>query len=219
MSLEIPQTHVGAKVGFRESESPVRNGLIAGIIVSFLILFCVWILASVIPDKTGSPIASIREFCEWLSSTRIGLGLRESLLMFPIVEGIHLIGISVSVGVLVWFDLRLMGLVFRDQPVSKVWKQMMPVAGIGFVVVFLTGGLLFSAEAVTAYDSMHFWIKIGLILLAGINAAYFEFKLHPGIAAWDHDPLPPRAAHITGLVSLVLWTAIIITGRTMAYSF
>jgi hypothetical protein len=75
------------------------------------------------------------------------------------------------------------------------------------------------AEAITAYNSVHFWIKLVLILLAGLNAAYFEFVTHHGIAAWDSDPVPPAKARIAGMLSLVFWTAVIITGRTMAYSF
>ena len=85
--------------------------------------------------------------------------------------------------------------------------------------MFITGGLLFWAEAVTAYNSVHFWIKLGLILLAGLNALYFERVTHRGIAEWDSSPVPPLKARLAGLVSLILWTAVIITGRTMAYSF
>ena len=94
----------------------------------------------------------------------------------------------------------------------------MPVARIGFFLMFLTGGLLFWAEAITAYDSVHFWIKVALLLLAGANALYFELVTHRGIAAWDNDRIP-RSARVAGLASLILWTAVIITGRTMAYSF
>ena len=128
-------------------------------------------------------------------------------------------GIALSVGVLCWLDLRLIGIAFTDRPVSQVWKQVVPVAGIGFALMFVTGGLLFWAEAITAYDSVHFWIKLGLILLAGINAVYFEVITRRGIAAWDAAAVPPLQARIAGAVSLVLWTAVIITGRTMAYSF
>jgi hypothetical protein len=95
----------------------------------------------------------------------------------------------------------------------------MPVAFVGFGLVFVTGFLLFWAEALTAYHSLHFWIKIGLILIAGLNAGYFEFKLHPHMADWDTAAVPPRAAQVAGIASLVLWTAIIVTGRTMAYTF
>jgi hypothetical protein len=197
----------------------VRNGLIAGTIISTLVSAIVWFLSVAIPSKTGSPFAPVRDLCAWIAGSSVGRGILESAYVFPIIEGFHLLGIALSVGVLCWLDLRLIGLAFTDQPVSKVWKQVIPVAGVGFVLMFITGGLLFWAEAITAYDSVHFWIKLALILLAGINALYFEFVTHHGIAAWDTDPVPPAKARIAGLLSLVFWTAVIITGRTMAYSF
>ena len=203
----------------RSSSRPIRNGLIAGAVISILISAVVWFLAAVIPSKTGSPFAPVRELCEWIAGTYVGRGILESVLLFPIIEGFHLMGIALSVGVLCWFDLRLIGLAFTDQPVSKVWKQILPVASVGFVLMFITGGLLFWAEAITAYDSVHFWIKLGLILLAGVNAVYFETVTRRGIAEWDKAPVPPLRARIAGLASLILWTAVIITGRTMAYSF
>ena len=199
--------------------SRIRNGLVAGVVLSLIISFVVWVLAAVIPSKTGSPFAPIRDLCQWIADTYVGRGILESILLFPIIEGIHLIGIALSVGVLCWFDLRLIGLAFRGQPVSTVWKQVMPVARIGFMTMFVTGGLLFWAEAVTAYNSVHFWIKLALILLAGINAGYYEFVTKGDIAAWDNDAIPPRKARIAGFASLILWTAVVITGRTMAYSF
>lgn len=219
MPVEAVHTPIEVQSGYERSRSWVRNGLAASIIISGAIAFVVWFLAAVIPSKTGSPFAPIRELCEWIADTTVGRGILESTLAFPIIEGIHLLGIAVSVGVLCWFDLRLLGLVFTDQPVSKVWKQVMPLAIPGFVLMFLSGGLLFWAEAVTAYNSVHFWIKVALILLAGLNALYFEFVTHPGVSAWDNDAVPPFKARMAGLVSLFLWTAVLITGRTMAYSF
>ena len=215
---EIPRA-VAAGSERRSFRRSLRNGLMAGAVVSVLISATVWFLAVAIPDKTGSPFAPIRDLCEWIAGTQVGRGILESIWVFPIIEGIHLISIALSVGVLCWLDFRLVGLAFTDQPVSKVWQSVIPVARVGFALMFLTGGLLFWAEAITAYDSVHFWIKIGFILLAGINAFYFEFVTHRGIAAWDADPIPPLKARIAGLASLILWTAVLITGRTMAYSF
>jgi hypothetical protein len=219
LSLDIAHSITEANAQSGRSSAQIRNGLIAGVIISVLIGTAVWFLAAVIPSKTGSPFAPVRELCQWIGGSRVGRGILESVLLFPIIEGFHLLGIALSVGALCWFDLRLVGIAFKDQPASRVWKQVMPISAIGFILMFITGGLLFWAEAITAYESVHFWIKIGLILLAGANAAYFELVTHPGIAAWDNDPVPPPAARFAGLASLILWTAVIITGRTMAYSF
>jgi hypothetical protein len=218
LSVEFAHTVTEASTAVRRG-ARIRNGLIAAVIISIFISAAVWFLADVIPSKTGSPFEPIRDLCRAIAETNVGRGILESTLLFPTIEGFHLIGIALSIGVLCWLDLRLLGVAFTTHPVSKVWKQVMPIAVAGFGLVFLTGGLLFWAEAITAYDSVHFWIKLGLIFLAGVNALYFEFVTHKGIAAWDNDPIPPRSARIAGFVSLLLWTAVIVTGRTMAYSF
>jgi hypothetical protein len=157
--------------------------------------------------------------CKWLYWSSVGEGIRESVWVFPIVEGTHLLGIALSVGLLCWFDLRLLGVVLKDQPVSRVWEKVMPVAFIGFALMFVTGLLLFWAEALSAYHSVHFWIKMVLLALAGVNALRFESTAHRNMAEWDLAPVPPLQARLTGAFSLILWTAIIITGRTMAYNF
>lgn len=194
-------------------------GLIAGVIISVLISAGVWALAVGIPWNAGISSTALSGFCQWLYDSRVGTGIRESIWVFPIIEGTHLLGIALSVGALCWFDLRLIGLALRDEPVSVVWKQVMPVALAGFALVFLTGSLLFWAEAMTAYRSVHFWIKLALLFLAGVNALIFEATAHRSMAEWDTAARPPLRARVTGIVSLVLWTAIIVTGRTMAYTF
>lgn len=204
------------------STGPARQifrGLIYGLIISVLISAGVWALSVAIEHKFDVSGSSIERFCQWLYESEIGTGIRESVWVFPIVEGTHLLGIALSVGLLCWFDLRLLGWVMKDEPVSKVWKQVMPTAFVGFALMFITGLLLFWAEAATAYHSVHFWIKVVLMLLAGINALSFETTAHKNMAAWDLSPVPPMRARMTGAISLILWTAIIVTGRTMAYSF
>ena len=58
-----------------------------------------------------------------------------------------------------------------------------------------------------------------LLVLAGVNAGFFELSTHKHIAEWDTAETLPMRARLSGLFSLILWTAIIVTGRTMAYSF
>jgi hypothetical protein len=197
----------------------VLRGLIVGLILSVLISAGVWALSTSVDSKMFSDNNVLARICQYLYDSKIGSGIRESVWVFPIVEGTHLLGIALSVGLLCWFDLRLLGLTLRDQRVSKVWQQVMPVAFVGFALMLVSGLLLFWAEAITAYHSVHFWVKIALLILAGINALTFETTAHRNITAWDSAPVPPLRARMTGAISLILWTAIIITGRTMAYNF
>jgi hypothetical protein len=194
-------------------------GSIASVIVSVGISAGVWLLAVGIPSGTASSETRLSAVFQWIYHTQSSTAIRESLWVFPAIEGTHLLGIALSAGALCWFDLRLLGFALCDEKISRVWKYVMPVAFVGFGLVFITGFLLFWAEAATAYHSVHFWIKMGLIVVAGINAFLFESRLHPQMAEWDTAAVPPRAARVAGVVSLVLWTAIMVTGRTMAYSF
>jgi hypothetical protein len=195
------------------------RGLVAGLIISLIVVVAVWLLAVGIRWKTGSSTTALSNFCEWMYVSPEGTGIRESQYVFPLIEGSHLLGIALSVGALCWFDFRLIGLAFRRQAVSDVWKQVMPLALAGFVLMFLSGVLLFWAEARVAYHSVHFWIKLGLLAIAGVNALAFEMKTSRSIAEWDRAPVPPATVRMAGYLSLALWTAIIVTGRTMAYTF
>jgi hypothetical protein len=95
----------------------------------------------------------------------------------------------------------------------------MPWSVAGFIVMFLTGGLLFWSQALKAYDSVFFRIKLLLLLLAGVNALVFQFTVYRSMATWDQAEVTPLKARITGGLSLLLWIGIIAAGRTMAYRF
>jgi hypothetical protein len=161
---------------------------------------------------------SIADFCQWLQSTPWGTGIRESELLFPIIEGTHTIGIALSVGVLLIMDLRLTGILLRREPVSQVSRQLMPWSLGGFALMFITGILLFWSQAVKAYGNIFFRIKLSLLLLAAINALVFELTMRRSIASWDSAEKPPFRVRLAGVLGIALWMAVIAAGRTMAYN-
>ena len=122
-------------------------------------------------------------------------------------------------GVLLIVDLRLAGVLMRREPVSRVSGQLMPWSIGGFVIMFITGALLFWAQALKAYGSVFFRMKIALLVLAGVNALVFELKLRRGIETWDKAAYPPFRVRMAGVLGIVLWAGVIAAGRTMAYNF
>ena len=155
---------------------------------------------------------------QWMQNSDIGTGIRESVWTFPLVETTHVLALALSVGVLIWFDLRLLGWGMKHTPVSQVHKQVMPLAGIGFIIMFISGILLFWSEAEKCYLSGFFRAKVLFLILAGVNAAIFEFTTKKSIEDWDKYPIPPPKARMTGLVSILSWTAVIVAGRATAYN-
>jgi hypothetical protein len=160
---------------------------------------------------------SLLQIFQYIDATRSSTALRESYYVFPIVEGTHVISLALSVGLVIWFDLRLAGWILRDQPVSAVFRPIRPFMLAGFGLMFVSGGLLTWSLALRCYGSPFFWAKMIMLLLAGLNIAIYHFTIDRRQAVWDEAPIPPAQARIAGLVSLTLWVGIIAAGRLMAY--
>ena len=156
--------------------------------------------------------------CQWLEQTSVAAGVRESLWLFPAIETVHLFGIILLVGSTVAFDLRLLGLAWREQAVSKLASRLLPWAWIGFAVQVLTGSLLFASEATKCYGNPAFRIKMLLLLLAGVNALAFHVAPFRKVAAWDKASTPPVGAKVAGALSILLWFGIVAAGRWIGFT-
>ena len=94
--------------------------------------------------------------CEQLEATSLGVWVRESIYGFPILVAVHIITLVFSVGIVVWLDLRLVGVSMTGVPVSRVYRRLMPLAFVGFAVMVLSGGTLLTGFATSAYRNPYF---------------------------------------------------------------
>ena len=161
---------------------------------------------------------SVLEWCQWLQDTPLGAGIGESAYAYPLIEGSHVMALALSVGTVLWFDLRLLGIGMRSDTVTDVFDQVKPWMFLGFAAMVMTGALLFASRAVEAYQSTYFRIKLGLLVVGAINIAIFHSTIDRQRAQWDTAAIPPARARLAGAVSLVLWFGIIAAGRIMAYN-
>jgi hypothetical protein len=162
---------------------------------------------------------SLLSICQWIQNSEIGTGIRESTWVFPIIETTHVLGLSLSVGLLLVSDLRLAGVILRRRPASEVFRQIAPWMLTGFAIMFATGSLLFWSQAAKAYNSIFFRIKLTLLLLAAVNACVYHLTIYRKMDEWDNKLVPPARARLAGWCSLIIWAGIIAAGRTMAYTF
>src|ERR1700693_6099433 len=156
-------------------------------------------------------------FLKWLQDTAVGSHISNSFWLFPFIECFHVFGIVVLVGATGMLDLRLLGLALKGQPVSKLNKQLLPWAWSSFILMVISGLLMFSSEAVKVYENGAFRLKMSLILLAGINALVVQTTVYKTVDKWDLWPQPPIGARLAGVFSLVLWVGVIFAGRWIAY--
>ena len=162
---------------------------------------------------------SLLTFSEWLGNTPGSIALHESLFMYPVIESVHVLTLTLFVGMTMVMDLRLTGLALRRVPVSDVVERLQPWIMLGFFVMVVSGVLLFYAIPVRSYHNIFFRTKCVFLVLAGLNAWAFHTGIFKTASRWGKDAEPPSRARLAGAASLILWAGIIITGRMIAYNW
>lgn len=156
---------------------------------------------------------------QWLNDTAAANTIHEVLWLFPALLTVHVLGTVLLAGTIAILDLRLLGNGMRRQAVSDLAEQLLPWTWGGFALVALSGVFLLAAEAVKAYGSTTFWLKMALLAVAGLNMGFFHRNVYRSVNVWNQAAVTPRAARIAGATSLLLWLAIITTGHMLPYEF
>ncbi len=162
---------------------------------------------------------SLLPLVQWLAGTRWSIALHESLYVYPLVESTHVLALTMFVGLAVMLDLRLLGLAMRQVPVSEVMRRLLPWTKAGFVLMVVTGALLFFAIPVRTYQNVFFRMKVLMLLAAGLNVWLFHSRVQRHMAEWDTAAVTPLPARVAAVTSLVLWAAIVVAGRMIAYNW
>ena len=161
----------------------------------------------------------MQNFLEWMEALPSSVALRESINAYPILLTSHIVSMCLFVGLIAFWDMRLAGLTLRSVRVSIIPSRLFPWAlGLGFGVSAVTGLLLVYGQPMRYYTNFWFWLKMGMMVVAGVNALVFHLTTEQSVREWDTDRVPPSAARFAGFFSLALWAGIIITGRMTAYS-
>jgi hypothetical protein len=151
-------------------------------------------------------------FFEWCESTGLGLMVRESVWLFPVIEAAHLLGLSLLGGAIFLVDLRLLGAGLTRTPAALLARQVRPWLTAAVVVMISTGVLLFLSEAVKCYYSQAFWVKITTFPVA----LAFTYALRQRVA--EDDGTTRATAVLTGTASMALWLVVAAAGRWIGFS-
>jgi hypothetical protein len=154
---------------------------------------------------------SLLSLFKWFDHTQIAVWIRSSTYLFPAIEVVHLLGLTLLYGAVLVVDLRLLGFGMRRQTVSRLAAQVGPFASLGIGVMLLTGIPLFLSEALKCYANSAFWFKIGFFLAALV----FQYTIHRGIVSSDQTS--PIASKLTGCFSMMLWLGVGLGGRAIAF--
>ena len=160
----------------------------------------------------------LQEFIAYFEDSGLADNIRENDLLFPLIESVHVLAISLVVGSIFVVDLRLLGLASIRRPVGRVIDGILPLTWSAFAVAVASGSLLFISNATKYLANGYFVAKLFLILAAGLNMVVFHFVSAKDLPKWENEPAPPLRARLAGGLSILLWVAVVACGRWIGFT-
>jgi hypothetical protein len=154
-------------------------------------------------------------FVAWLKTTSLSQAIVLETWVWPLCETLHFIGLSLVIGVVGFFDLRLMGFMKRI-PVIAV-RDLMPFALAGFVLNLVTGSIFLIGLPEQYVHNRAWWMKVLFLGVAGVNAVIFERWVGSRAAMVGANEDTTAGAKVIGAVSLVAWFSVLYWGRMLPF--
>jgi hypothetical protein len=162
--------------------------------------------------------SSLHSLFQWLHETALAAQIRQNEVLFPWIECVHVLAVTLVVGSISIVDLRLLGLASLNRPVTALVREVLPFTWSVFAVAALTGATLFSSHATGYAGNFPFQMKMSLLVLAGVNMLGFHLLTYRSVASWNDARMTPWTAKLAGAVSLLLWIGVVTCGRWIGFT-
>jgi hypothetical protein len=158
----------------------------------------------------------MNQMFQCLEDTSLAVAIRKSIWMYPALEILHIAGIIILIGPAFMFDLRLLGF-SKNISILSLANFLLTWSKRGLVLVIPSGLFLFITNATTlGYDPV-FWVKMLLLVIAGINALVFHRLNFVQAVTLNESSATLARAKTSAIISIITWLAVIICGRLLAY--
>lgn len=154
------------------------------------------------------------EWAGWLEASTLGMQMRGSAWLYPVVNVLHLLGLVMLLGSMLLLDLRLLG-VAREFDLPALSARLTPVAIGGLLILLVSGFCQFVADGAPLAASPLMQVKVLLIVLGVGNALCFRHWWSSRLGTWDDRP--SVLGRLQALASLLIWFAVMVLGRLLAY--
>jgi hypothetical protein len=154
-------------------------------------------------------LTSIRN---WPISAAVRGDLNGTDWLFPIIETVHVLALTIVLGSIAMMDLRLLGIASRESRVSRLSAEVLPWTWTAWFIAAVFGTALFISKADVYARNLQFELKFVCMGLAAINMLIFHLGAYRQVKRWDTGE-PPLSAKTAGALSLVLWIGVAFFGR------
>ena len=152
-------------------------------------------------------------FFQWCESLWLGQFVVGSNWLFPVIEAVHLLFLSLLGGAVLVVDLRLLGLGLKGRSASELWRAARPWMIAAVAGMIATGVPLFLSEAIKCYYNDSFWVKMTTLPIA----IAFAFTIRAR-ATEDAVRNTARRQMLAGALSIALWVTVAAAGRWIGFS-
>jgi uncharacterized membrane protein len=134
---------------------------------------------------------------------------------WPTIESVHFIGLSLLIGTIGLFDLRLLGMAKRV-PIAAL-HRLIPWGIFGYAINVITGSMFLLTEPDQYVYNPAFHLKMLFMGVAGVNVLTFYFFVFRKVQALEPGLEAPRSARLIAGVSLFCWITVIVCGRLLTF--
>jgi len=151
----------------------------------------------------------------WFESSPTHSWMIEHNWITLVLEIIHFFGLCFLLGGLLVIDLRMIGC-FKSISVKAI-HALLPMVVFGFGLNLVSGVLFVFYDPARYLVNIGFQIKMFLVILAGLNAILYYWKIHPNLQLWSGNDEFPVFAKVVAAASLLLWYGVLSCGRFIPY--
>ena len=153
----------------------------------------------------------ISRFAEWSGI----FTLMTTKWAWPVCETVHFVGLSLLIGTVGLFDLRMLGLA-RGISIAAL-HRLVPFGICGYLLNLSTGILFFCSYPDQYLYNPAFQSKLIFMFVAGINVAVFYTSAFRQARLVGAGQEVSRRARLIALVSLCCWIGVITCGRLITF--
>jgi hypothetical protein len=161
----------------------------------------------------------LRPLADWIAATPLSKTLSDQPWVVPTSQSIHILAVAAVFASALMINLRLLGVGAKGRSVSQLSNALIPWMWRGLVVLLLTGSIQTLAEPVRQFVTPVFWAKMAMIIIVTVMTILFVRTLRRNAPVWDDVSSRPLQAKIFAVVATLMWLAIIVCGRFIAYTW
>jgi uncharacterized membrane protein len=158
------------------------------------------------------------EFALWVTDWPFAIWLQDHFLAIPSFQTIHILSIAALFGSVLMLNLRVLGLIGRDQSLADAFRRYRPWMWWSLASLVTSGVVLLISEPVRNMVNSVFWIKMMFLLVAVVVSLWYQRAVKARMDLWEVSPAGHASIRAGAVLLIVLWMMVMVGGRWIAYS-